>query len=132
MLGRVDLDRCLECLGLIAEQSFDRAAFARAGVRALPGLIGSELATLSICDLRSGRRELTGFPEEQIGPEERASFDRHFGSHPLVRYHALRRGRGAHRISDSVPFSRFRHSALYSDYYRRIGIDHAVALPLRV
>jgi DNA-binding CsgD family transcriptional regulator len=49
-----------------------------------------------------------------------------------VHYHADLRGPGTHRISDSVPFAHFRDSALYSDYYRRIGIDHAVALPLLV
>jgi len=49
-----------------------------------------------------------------------------------VRYHAEMRGPGAHRISDSLPFSRFRHTGLYSEYYRRIGIDHVVALPICV
>ena len=88
--------------------------------------------TLSVCDLQSGRRQVFGTPDSTIGPEERASFDRHFGVHPLVRYHADLRGQGAHRISDSLPWQRFRHSALYSEYYRRIGIDHVVALPIYV
>jgi len=73
-----------------------------------------------------------GTPAGAIGADDRACFDRHFREHPLVHYHADLRGAGAHRISDSVPFARFRHTALYSDYYRRIGIDHAVALPIQV
>ena len=132
MLSRSDLELGLSSLGAIAEQSADAAGFARAGVRELPALVASDLTTLSICHLASGRRELTGFPDEQIGSEDRASFDRHFATHPLVRFHTVRRGRGAHRISDSIPFARFREGALYSDYYRRIGIDHVVALPIRV
>ena len=132
MLRRADLERGFRCLGAIAEQSFDGAAFARAGVRELPALVSSELTTLSICHLKTGRREVTGFPDERIGAEDKACFDRHFSEHPLVRYHAMRRGRGTHRISDSVPFARFRHSALYSEYYRRIGIDHVVAVPVVV
>src|SRR4030095_8760316 len=47
-------------------------------------------------------------------------------------YHGVARGPGAHRISDSIPFGRFRNGALYCEYYRRIGIDHAIALPLHV
>ena len=30
-------------------------SFARAGVRALPGLVGADLTTLSVCALGSGR-----------------------------------------------------------------------------
>jgi DNA-binding CsgD family transcriptional regulator len=122
----------LRLLGSVGEAACDLQSFARAGVRALPGLVASELTTLSVCDLSSGRRDVYGVPDGAIGSQERASFDRHFREHPLVHYHADLRGPGAHRISDSVPFARFRHSALYSDYYRRIGMDHALALPLRV
>jgi DNA-binding CsgD family transcriptional regulator len=132
VLSRSDLERGLGALGAIAEQSADAAGFARAGVRELPGLVPSDLTTLSICHLASGRREVTGFPDERLGTEDRACFDRHFAAHPLVRFHAAQRGRGAHRISDSIPFARFREGALYSDYYRRIGIDHVVAVPIRV
>ena len=132
MLSRTDLERGLRSLGAIAEQSADAAGFARAGVRELPALVPSDLTTLSICHLASGRREVTGFPDERLGVEDRACFDRHFAAHPLVRFHAAQRGRGAHRISDSIPFARFREGALYSDYYRRIGIDHVVAVPIRV
>jgi len=132
MLRRADLERGYRLLGVIAEQSLDDAAFARAGVRELPGLVAAELTTLSICHLKTGRREVTAFPDERLGAADRACFDRHFTEHPLVRYHAVQRGPGAHRISDSTPFARFRHSALYSEYYQRIGIDHVVAMPIEV
>jgi DNA-binding CsgD family transcriptional regulator len=106
--------------------------FARRGVDLLAKMVPSELTTLSVCDLESGRRSVIGTPVGAIGAADRASFDRHFGEHPLVRHHTIGRGRDAHRISDSMPFSRFRNSALYSDYYRRVGIDHAIAVPLHV
>ena len=106
--------------------------FARCGVQRLPQLVASDLTTLSVCNLATGQRQVTGTPGSAIGTNERASFDRHFNKHPLVRYHAVQHGADVHRISDSIPFMRFRESALYSDYYRRIGIDHAVALPVFV
>jgi len=107
-------------------------SFSRAAVAALPVLVASEITTLSVCDLRSGHRSVIGSPDSRLSEQDRACFDRHFGEHPLVQFHAYQRGQGAHRISDSMPFSRFRHSPLYSEYYRRIGIDHVVALPIQV
>ena len=132
MLSRADLEQSLRSLGAVAEQSDDAAAFARAGVRELPALVASELTTLSICHLKTGRREVTGFPEQRLDAEDRACFDRYFSEHPLVRHHTVQRGRSAHRISDSIPFARFREGGLYSEYYRRIGIDHVVAIPVLV
>ena len=132
MLKRSDYQATVALLGAVAESTHDVASYAAVGVRLLPSLVASEMTTLSVCDLASGRREVVSCPAGGIGPADRAAFDRFFFEHPLVRYHAFARGRGVHRISDSIAFSRFRHGALYADYYRRIGIDHAIALPLHV
>ena len=110
----------------------DRPAFAQACVAALPALVASETTTLTVCDLPPGHRSVIGSPDSRLGDEDRACFDRHFGEHPLVRFHAYQRGRGTHRISDSLRFAQFRNTALYSEYYQRIGIDHVVALPIQV
>jgi DNA-binding CsgD family transcriptional regulator len=131
-LRKADLHAGLRFVGALAEAAGDAQGFARAGVEALPALVASDITTLSVCDLASGRRSVVESPGGSLSAADRACFDRFFHEHPLVRYHAGDGGRGAHRISDSVAFTRFRHTALYSDYYRRIGIDHAVALPVRV
>jgi len=129
MLERSDYQATLALLGAVAESTRDFASFADAGVRLLPTLVASEMTTLSVCDLASGRREVVSCPAGRIGAADRACFDRFFFDHPLVRYHAGG-GAGAHRISDSIAFARFREGALFAEYYRRIGIDHAMALPL--
>jgi DNA-binding CsgD family transcriptional regulator len=131
-LRNSDLQAALRVAGEMADAGVDPALFARIGVESLPRAVASEITTLSICDLASNRRHVVGSPGSRLGAEDRACFDRHFTEHPLVRYHAHRRGAGAHRISDSLPFARFRHSALYGEYYRRIGIDHVVAVPIAV
>lgn len=110
----------------------DPDGFARLGVAELPRLVPSELTTLSVCDLITGRRRVVGNPDRALSPEDITAFDRHFFEHPLVRFHSTHHGGGAHRISDSVPSREFRDSALYNDYYRHIGIDHAIAVPLYV
>jgi DNA-binding CsgD family transcriptional regulator len=122
----------LDLLGAMSEAALDKASYARLGVEGLPALVASEFTTLSICHLASGKREVFGMPAGALSAEDRAAFDRHFHEHPLVRFHAYQGGRVPQRISDSVPFEQFRRSALYNDYYRRIRIDHALALPIYV
>jgi DNA-binding CsgD family transcriptional regulator len=131
-LRRRDWRAGFELLHAVAEAGEGVDALARAAVNALPALVASELTSLSVCDLASGRRHVVATPVAAIGKEDLACFDRYFRVHPLVHYHADLQGRGAHRITDSLPFLRFRNTGLYSDYYRRIGIDHAVALPIHV
>jgi len=132
LLRTRDLHAALHAVGDVAESGDDVVQFARAGVQVLSQLVASELTTLSRCDLINDRRIVFGVPPGAIGNEERAAFDRHFKSHPLVRYHAFEGGACPHRISDSVPFARFRETPLFNDYYRRIGLSHALALPVRM
>jgi GAF domain-containing protein len=122
----------LDLLGAMSEAALDKASFARLGVDGLPALVASEFTTLSICHLASGKREVFGLPAGALSSQDRAAFDRHFHEHPLVRFHAYQGGRVPQRITDSVPFEQFRRTALYNDYYRRIRIDHAIALPIYV
>jgi DNA-binding CsgD family transcriptional regulator len=122
----------LKTLAAIGAAATDVDGFARAGVHALPGLVGADLTTLSVCALEGGKREVTGFPERALSAADIACFDRFFFAHPLVRYHSAHADGGSHRISDSVPDVAFRRTALYAEYYRRIRIEHAVAVPLHV
>ena len=126
------LRAALDLLGAMNESALDKRVFAQLGVEQLPQLVASEFTTLSICHLASGRREVFGLPAGALSEQDRAAFDRHFHEHPLVRYNAYQGGRGTQRISDSLPIEQFRRSALYNDYYRRIRIDHAMALPIYV
>jgi DNA-binding CsgD family transcriptional regulator len=121
--------RVVQAIGAAAD---DVNGFARTGVELLPKIVASEFTTLSICDLATGRRDVIATPGCRLSAEDRASFDRHFHAHPLVRFHAYEGGCTTRRISDSVPLSTFRRSALYDDYYRRVGLDHTIALPVFV
>jgi len=120
----------LNMLADVGTHTHSTKSFARAGVRALPELVGADLTTLSVCALRSGKRRVTGFPENALTLSDIACFDRFFFAHPLVRFHSAHHDGGTHRISDSLPDTAFHRSALYAEYYRRIGIEHAVAVPL--
>ena len=115
------------CLQAIGEGCPSPGEFARRGVRHLSSLVPSEVTTLSLCDLATGRRRVVSDPPHAISRDERAVFDLHFRDHPLVRFHTTRPGGGVHRISDSMTKDAFRATPLYADYYARVGLDHALA-----
>ncbi len=127
-----DLSAALAVLREIGDGCPTPGEFARRGARLLPGLVASELTTLSLCDLATGRRRVISDPTHQMARNTLAAFDRHFFEHPLVRFHTSTPDGGVHRISDSMPDGAFRRTPLYADYYAAIGLDHAAALPLHV
>jgi DNA-binding CsgD family transcriptional regulator len=121
-----------EALGFMLEVSAEREPerLVRNVVEGLPRLIASEVTTLSICDLDTGVRRVVSDREGAIAPEDQATFNRLIHGHPLVQYHSSHPGGGACRISDLVAPRDFRRREIYADYYRRIGIDHVIAVPV--
>jgi len=114
----------------VASALHDDNGYVRGSCHGLQRLVASELTTLSICHLVSGRRTVHGDAAGSIGAAERECFDRHFRAHPLVQVHGEQRHAHVHRISDSLSPQEFRRSPLYADYYRRIGIDCVLAMPV--
>jgi DNA-binding CsgD family transcriptional regulator len=135
VLGKLperDLRAALRALQALAAQSMDSTSFVHAALEQLPGIVASDLTTLSICDLTQGTRRVVGRKAEALSEADRAAFDRHFREHPLVRFHSSHPGGPTQRISDCMSVPTFHNSALHADYYRRIGINYVMALPLRI
>lgn len=131
-LSQRDITAAVRALEAIGSGDFDRVELVRRGLAELPRLMASELTTLSVCDLVSRRRTVVSDLPKAISPTDAECFNRFFHVHPLVRYHATHRNGRSHRISDSLTTREFRHTELYNEYYRRIGIDNAMAMPLYV
>jgi DNA-binding CsgD family transcriptional regulator len=131
-LTRTDLRQALDALHAIGEDSPGGDAFARRGLECLPRLVNSELTTLSVCDLDTGHRSVVSDQPGAISRREIEVFDRYFHEHPLVREHGRNPGAVTRCINELLPESRFRHTPLYNDYYRVIGIDHVMAVPIHV
>jgi DNA-binding CsgD family transcriptional regulator len=125
-----DLQAVLETLHAIGDDA--PTNFARRGVASLSKLIGSELTTLSVCDLDNNHRSVVSDAPGAISARELQVFDHYFPEHPLVRAHGRRPGARTIRISDLVRPDTFEESPLYNDYYRAIGIRHAMAVPIYV
>jgi DNA-binding CsgD family transcriptional regulator len=127
-----DARRALAAFEAIAAADRAPADFVHQALDQLAELVGSDLTTLSLCDLRRQTRRVIGRPGEAISARDCAAFDRHFRDHPLVRFHSSHSHGPTQRITDCVSLADFRASALFADYYRPIGIAHAMALPLRI
>lgn len=129
-LKAADWRAALQFVNQVADAMGDEDGYVRSSRDGLARLVPCELTTLSICHLASGRRTVHGDATGSIGAAERECFDRHFREHPLVQVHGGQRHPHVHRISDSWSLSAFRGTALYADYYRRIGIDCVLAMPV--
>ncbi|HTT13019.1 MAG TPA: helix-turn-helix transcriptional regulator [Burkholderiaceae bacterium] len=131
-LSAGDLRDALAVLNAIGEACAGGASFAREGVSNLPGLVASELTTLSVCDLDSGHRAVVSDRPGAISRREIEVFDHYFYEHPLVREHGQNPRAVTRRIDDLVPAREFERTPLFNDYYRAIRIDHAMAVPIHV
>ena len=132
MLQQADFEACLDAVHTIASAGAGIEEFAHAGVQGLKRLVEAELTTLSICALDTGHRRVVSDVPGAIAPREIAAFDRHFDDHPLVREHGRNCTAGTRRISDIVRQDDFRRTPLYDEYYRAIGISHAMAVPIHL
>jgi hypothetical protein len=106
--------------------------FARRGVKCLPDLIGSDLTTLSTCDLDTGHRAVVSDHPGAISRREIEVFDHYLRVHPLVLDHGRNPGATTKSIDDLHPDGAFRCTPLFNEYYRKIGIDHVMAVPIHV
>lgn len=131
-LARRDVTAALRFLRDASAAADGVARFVRFGVEHLPRLVGSELSTMSYCDLESGRRWVRSNPPNAISASDLQCFNHYFYDHPLVQYHSRHPNGASRKITDAMPQNRFQHTALYNEYYRRIGIDYVIALPLYV
>lgn len=130
-LSGSDLRQAMKALHALSADH-GSTAFVRNVLEELPRHVDSDLTTLSICDLKSGRRNVVGRRGEAISEQDQAAFNRHFSAHPLVRFHGSRPNGPTQRITDCTSVLRFREMPIYADYYRRIGIDYVMALPLKI
>lgn len=127
-----DLKACLDAVHAVGEDSTSLDGFLHAGVERLPRLIASDLTHVSVCDLDTGRRDVVSDVPGAIPKRDLETFNRYFKVNPLVREHGRNPRARTVRISDLVPEHDFRRSPLYDEYYRAVGIDYVMALPVHV
>jgi DNA-binding CsgD family transcriptional regulator len=127
-----ELRAALDTLQAIGADCTGPEDFARRGVECLPDLIGSDLTTLSTCDLDTGHRAVVSDQPGAISRREIEVFDHYLHVHPLVLDHGRNPAAQTRRVDDLQPDGAFRCTPLFNEYYRKIGIDHVMAVPIHV
>jgi DNA-binding CsgD family transcriptional regulator len=131
-LSGSELRRAIAALHALSADGGGCANFVRDVLDELPRHVDSDLTTLSICDLKSDKRTVIGRRDEALSDGDQAAFNRHFSAHPLVRFHGSHPAGPTRRVTDCTSITRFREQPIYAEYYRRIGIDYVMAVPLRI
>ena len=62
--------RAARLLETVGAAGADPRRFAQLGVIELPRVLASELTTLSVCDLRNGRRRVVGNPDHALSADD--------------------------------------------------------------
>ncbi len=125
-----DLVRAFRLLGTLGEGAQPAQQQVLGLLAALARIVPSDFTTLSVCDLDAGRRFVSAVPSEPPGGVDLASFDRFVTTHPLVRYHLQHPHARARRLSDCIGDAEFRRSELYDAYYRPLGLDRVLLVPI--
>jgi DNA-binding CsgD family transcriptional regulator len=131
-ISSADLKACLDAVHAVGEGSASLEGFMHGGAARLPRLIASDLTHVSVCDLDSGKRAVVSDVPGAIAKRDLDAFNRHFNDHPIVRYHGRNPRARTVRIADLVAERDWRRSPLYDEYYRAVGIDHVMVLPVHV
>jgi DNA-binding CsgD family transcriptional regulator len=131
-LGTRDLRACLDVVRDLSSATAAGEGFLDPGVRILPRLVASEITHVSICDLDTGHRRVVSDQPGAISRRHLDVFNRYFHEHPLVRAHGRNPSALTVRISDLTPPAEFKETPVFNDYYRPIGIDYTMAVPIHV
>jgi DNA-binding CsgD family transcriptional regulator len=107
--------------------------FRRRIIAALPALIACETASYNEVNAQTGQSTWLVEPDSPAFLEYRPVFQEHIREHPLVRHYAKTGDGHALKISDFLSRSQFHSLGLYTEFYRRRGVEHqlAVTLPTR-
>jgi DNA-binding CsgD family transcriptional regulator len=118
-LGANDLNALMEATEeMVASTDLDRLR--QTTVEALAGVVGSPLVAWNEVCPRTGRIEAVTFPQldpamyNQLGE----AFAAHVADHPVIAHNRSTADTRPWAISDFISLTEFRHTGLYSDFYR--------------
>jgi DNA-binding CsgD family transcriptional regulator len=102
----------------------DVEGFAAGAVRSLPALVPADIASYTVVDRRRWRIAVEKEPSDAGFPDADRVFERHMHEHPVLAYCLATDDAPALRISDFLTRREFRRTALYNEFFRRIGTEH--------
>ena len=129
-LGQRDLDAFLSFLREIYADPLDLESFAAGIVSALPKVVPSEWTSYNEVNPQSQTIIWAMEPIPSDSPELARAFAQHMPEHPLINHHQQTRDGRALKISDFLTQSQFHKLELYNEFYRRLEVEHQMAVIL--
>jgi DNA-binding CsgD family transcriptional regulator len=122
-----DLEAALSYLrGLYARRK--PASFKRHVLETIPSLVASELTTYNELDLRTSENVWEWEPVPSGFTELTEVFSIHMHENPCVAYYRRTGDGRATKISDFLTQRQLRGLGYYSDYLRRVGLEHRMSI----
>ena len=121
-LGRKDLNALMGAMEqMVASTDLDRLR--QTTVEALAGVVGSPLVAWNEVCPRTGRIEAVTFPQLDVAMYNQLgeAFAAHVEDHPVIAHNRSTADFRPWAISDLVSLTDFRHTGLYSEFYRPLG-----------
>jgi len=110
----------------------DPADFADVALPALAGLIGCDVLTYNEIGPAPGQVRYAEYPDGALDPATQQVFAAYVREHPRVKYYRSTNGREPVMISDFLSRQQFHRLGLYTEFFRRIPVEHQIAVSLRV
>lgn len=109
----------------------DTEAFMTHVLSALSTLIPAEITSYSELNLEQRQCSLWLVePADAATPEDQHIFEAHAGEQPLITSYLKTRDGSARKNSDFLTPSQFHQTALYNEFYRRVRMEHTMAIHL--
>jgi DNA-binding CsgD family transcriptional regulator len=122
-----DLEASLTYLrGLYAQG--DPASFRRHVPETITSLVPSELTTYNELDLRTSENVWEWEPAPSDPDGLAGVFARYMAENPCIAYYLRTRDGRATKISDFLTRRELRHLGYYSEYLRRVGLQHRMSI----
>lgn len=97
----------------------------------LPKLVSSDITTYNEVNLRKQCMVWSREPAEARFPGDEDIFEQHIHEHPLIVHYAnKKRDARVLKISDFLTTRQFHRLGLYNEFFRRLGVEHQIAVPL--
>jgi DNA-binding CsgD family transcriptional regulator len=100
-------------------------------ISAVPKLVRSEITSYNEVNCESQQNVTASEPHDALDfPDSHRIFNQHIPEHPLIGHYARTGDSRVLKISDFLTQRKFHAAGLYTDFYRRVGVEHQMAAML--
>ena len=129
-LGEHDVSALLDFLRTLYALR-DLRSFRSHVISAVPKLVRSEITTYNEVNCAKRQNATVSDPPDALDfPDSHRIFNQHIPEHPLIGHYARSGDPRVLKMSDFLTRGKFHGVGLYTDFYRRVGVEYQMALML--